>query len=185
MDLKLDNIRLRLIKYAVNPSITEHEEQLKHTELDSEREVMKILQSQGYKVQSQWKVGLYRIDMVVEDGDKRIALECDGERWHTLHNLADYMKRQAILERLGWRLIWIRGSQFYKKPDKTMEWVFDELDSYDIRPNYLDIGEILDEDKVVENKLFSRIKRSAERIRFEWHGGVEENEEIIEEGANN
>lgn len=183
VDLKPDDIRFKLIKYAINPSISEHEEQLKRTESDFEEKVMKILQSQGYKVYSQWKVGSYRIDMVVEDGDKRIAIECDGERWHTLDNLSDDMKRQAILERLGWRFIRIRGSQFYRNPENTMKWVFDELDSYNIKPSYLETEKILDEDKNVENELLGRIKKRAEQIRFEWHEDVKESKEKINDNV--
>jgi len=33
------------------------------------------------------EVGAYRIEMVIEDGDNKIALECDGERWYTQENL--------------------------------------------------------------------------------------------------
>lgn len=170
IDLKPEDIRLRLIKHALNPSNTENEIQLNHAESDFEIKVMKALQNRGYKVHPQWKVGSYRIDMVVEDGDKRIAIECDGEKWHTLDNLSDDMKRQAILERLGWRFIRIRGSQFYKEPEKTMEWVFDELDSYDIKPNHLDQDGNFNENEIAENELINRIKREADAIRLEWNG---------------
>lgn len=180
VDLKPEDIRLRLIKQALNPSNDEYEEQLNHAESDFEKKVMKALQSQGYKVYPQWKVGSYRIDMVVEDGDKRIAIECDGERWHTLDNLADDMKRQAILERLGWRFIRIRGSEFYRDPENTMEWVFSELDSYDIKPNYFATEKIADENKPSGNELIVNIKRRAEEILLEWKGDVE----VIDDGNN-
>ncbi len=175
-DLKPEDIRLRLIKYAQNPYNDEYQKQLNYAESDFERKVIKVLQNQGYKVYSQWKVGSYRIDMVVEDGDKRIAIECDGEKWHTLDNLADDMKRQAILEWLGWRFIRIRGSEFYKEPEKTMEWVFDELDSYDIRSNYLGQDGNVHEDEAEENELLKRIKRRADEIRLEWEGCQEDDE---------
>jgi len=177
IDLKPDDIRYKLIKYAMNPSIGEFEEQLKHAESEFEKEVMKILQNQGYKVYPQWKVGSYRIDMVVEDGVKHIAIECDGERWHTPDKLADDMKRQAILERLGWKFIRIRGSQFYRNPEETMKWVFKELDSYNIEPNYQGVS--LDGENVKENELISRVKRIAEQIRLEWNGEVADDEEAV------
>ena len=175
IDLKPEDIRFRLIKYATNPSIGEHEEQLKYTESEFEKEVMKTLQTQGYKVYAQWKVGSYRIDMVVEDGDKRIAIECDGERWHTIDNLADDMKRQAILERLGWRFIRIRGSQFYKEPERTMEWVFEELERYDIKPSYSGGNEINNEEKC---ELSEIIKRRANEICMEWNCETVEDESM-------
>lgn len=180
IDLKPQDIRLRLIKHAINPSNMENDVQLNHAESDFEIKVMKSLQNHGYKVYSQWKVGSYRIDMVVEDGDKRIAIECDGEKWHTLDNLAEDMKRQAILERLGWRFIRIRGSQFYKEPEKTMEWVFNELDSYNIKPNYSDQDGNIDENEIEENELLKRVKRRADEIRLEWKGDLEEDELNVE-----
>lgn len=180
IDLKPEDIRLKLIKHALNPSNTEKDIQLNHTESDFERKVMKVLQNQGYKVYSQWEVGSYRIDMVVEDDDKRIAIECDGDKWHTLDNLSEDMKRQAILERLGWRFIRIRGSQFYKEPKKTMEWVFDELDSYDIKPNYLNEDRNIDENEARENELLKRVKRRADEIRLEWNGGLKKDEPNVE-----
>ena len=186
-DLKPEDIRLRLIKHAINPSSTEEEIQLNHTESDFEIEVMKILLNRGYKVHPQWKVGSYRIDMVVEDGDKRVAIECDGERWHPPEKLAEDMKRQAILERLGWRFIRIRGSQFYKESEQTMERVINELDSYDIKPNYLNQDGNIHENESEENELLKKVKRRAEEIRLEWKidsGYIEPNdvdEKIIEE----
>lgn len=185
IDLKPGDIRLRLIKHVLNPSVVNHEKQLNKAESDFERKVIKSLQNRGYDVNPQWEVGLYRIDIVVKDGDKRMAIECDGERWHTLDNLAEDMKRQAILERLGWRFIRIRGSQFYKSPEGTMEWVFKELDNYDIKPIHRDIGGDIDEDRIQENELFKNIKRRANEIRIEWNedkkevGTNHENKEII------
>jgi very-short-patch-repair endonuclease len=37
----------------------------------------------------------------VEGKTKRLAVECDGERWHTPEQLNSDLERQAILERLG------------------------------------------------------------------------------------
>ncbi|MGA7626452.1 MAG: hypothetical protein WCA91_23035, partial [Candidatus Acidiferrales bacterium] len=48
----------------------------------------------------QWRVGTYRIDLVVEANHKRMAVECD--RYHPLDKLGEDMERQAVLERMGW-----------------------------------------------------------------------------------
>ncbi|HZJ76138.1 MAG TPA: AAA domain-containing protein, partial [Oscillospiraceae bacterium] len=184
IDLKPGDIRLRLIKHVLNPSVVNREKQLNKAESDFEKKVIKSLQNRGYDVNPQWEVGLYRIDIVIKDGDKRIAIECDGERWHTLDNLAEDMKRQAILERLGWRFIRIRGSQFYTNPEGTMEWVFAELGSYDIKPVYRNTNENIDGDMIQENKLLEGIKRRANEIRIEWNGvqnGVQKEIETIHE----
>ncbi len=181
IDLRPEDIRLRLIKHAINPSIDRNEEKLKHAESDFENKVMTILLNKGYKVAPQWNVGTYRIDMVVGDGDKRIALECDGEKWHTLEDLPKDLKRQAILERLGWRFIRIRGSAFYRSPEDTMNWVFEELEAYGIKPNYLSDEEVTPVQNSFENGIIHGIKRRAEQIRREWHGEIVNNEVINNE----
>lgn len=60
------------------------------------------------------------IDLVVEGAGNRIAIECDGDRWHPIEKLPENLARQAVLERLGWKFIRIRGSEFYRDPDGTM-----------------------------------------------------------------
>lgn len=174
IDLKPDDIRLKLIRHAINPAITINAENIKKTESDFEKQVLGSLSNKGYKVIPQWKVGAYRIDMVVEDGDKRIAIECDGEKWHTQDDLPNDLRRQAILERLGWKFIRIRGSAFYRFPEATMEWVYKELESYGVNPNY-SIDEIdNDEKNQKSNEIIDCIKRSAEQIRREWNSDFNE-----------
>jgi hypothetical protein len=72
-------------------------------------------------------VGHFRIDMVVEDGEKRLAVECDGDRYRSPESLAEDTARQAVLERLGWQFVRIRGSAFYRDPDSALRRVFDRL----------------------------------------------------------
>jgi superfamily I DNA and/or RNA helicase/very-short-patch-repair endonuclease len=106
-DLKPNDIRLSIIQHAMDPSAKE--KLLENIECEAESEferlVIRGLNQNGYKVKSQWKVGSYRIDMVVTSGKKRVAVECDGEKWHTREKLEEDMARQAILERLGWKFI--------------------------------------------------------------------------------
>ena len=175
IDLQPDDIRLRLIRHAINPSIDRNEERLEIAESDFEKQVMNTLLNQGYKVIPQWKVGAYRIDMVIEYGDNRIALECDGEKWHTQDDLSNDLKRQAILERLGWKFIRIRGSAYYKNPDETMKWVFNELSSHGIRPNFI-LGKDDETEASASNEIIDKVKRRAEEIRREWHAEVIYNE---------
>lgn len=72
-------------------------------------------------------MGHYRIDLVVESSGGRLAVECDGDRFHSIENVADDMARQAVLERVGWRFVRIRGSQFFRDPELAMKPVFERL----------------------------------------------------------
>ena len=136
-DLKPGDIRKMLLDYAANPQSDE----IKRAEVEEKAEspfetaVASTLVSRGYHLVQQWKVGAYRLDMVAVCGKKAVAIECDGERWHSGEaKLREDMERQTILERLGWRFIRIRGSEYYRQPEKTMERVIKELQDYGIEP---------------------------------------------------
>ena len=140
---------------------------------------MRYLLNKEYKVDSQWKVGAYRIDLVVIDGNKMIAVECDGERWHGPDHLSNDLQRQAILERLGWKFIRIRGSEFYKNPELTMEWVCNELEENGIKPNFSGGGGDNPEEDNNPSELLNRIKVRAEAIRKSWKSMGKKETEII------
>ncbi len=79
-------------------------------------------------------MGYYRIDMVVEGAGRRLAIECDGDRYHPLEKLAEDMARQAVLERLGWQFVRIRGSAFYRNGEAAMRPVFNRMAELGITP---------------------------------------------------
>lgn len=136
-DLKEKDIRRRLLRYTSNPK--EYSQRLNAIEQDSESpfelEIATALVTRGYNVHQQWKVGSYRIDMVVEYRKKRIAVECDGERFHSgeEHIRAD-MERQTILERIGWHFVRIRGSEYYRNKQAVIEELVRSLNEYGIYP---------------------------------------------------
>lgn len=136
-DLKPGDLRKQLIDYAANP----HASEIRHAEIDAhaespfESDVAKKLSDRGYHLVQQWEVGAYRLDMVALCGKKTVAIECDGERWHSgEEKIRADMERQTILERLGWRFIRIRGSEYYRAPEKTINRVINELSAFGIEP---------------------------------------------------
>lgn len=135
-DLKSGDLRAALIEYAENPAVflRRLEQAEDKTESVFEREVLRRLVASGYRVIPQWNVGGYRIDLVVQGDGRRLAIECDGDRYHTLDNLRADNARQALLERLGWTFVRIRGSEFFRYPDKAMELVFRRLRELGIPP---------------------------------------------------
>ncbi len=137
LHLKAVDIRYRLLQHVRDPdsSVRNFEQEVGRTESPFEKEVLKRLTNAGFKVRTQVEVGYFRIDMVVEGDGKRLAVECDGDRYHPIEKLAEDMNRQAILERLGWKFARIRGSAFYRNPDQAMESVFRRLDEIEIFPN--------------------------------------------------
>jgi very-short-patch-repair endonuclease/transcription elongation GreA/GreB family factor len=116
-------------------SNTEEKELIDLCESDFERIVFIRLIKLGYKVTPQVKVGPYSIDMVV-DGieDRRLAIELDGDQYHTPDRWADDYRRQQILERVGWKFWRCWGSSFYLNPDECMEDLVQTLQTMGIEP---------------------------------------------------
>jgi very-short-patch-repair endonuclease len=163
LHLKSADLRFRLLQHVKDPlaSIRAFDEEAKRTESPFEREVLKLLLGAGYCVKTQWQVGYFRIDMVVEGGAKRLAVECDGDRYHPIEKLAEDVERQAILERLGWKFIRIRGSAFYRDPNLAMQAVFSKLEELGIPPEG-NGGEAPLSDMTLIHELFALVNGDAE-----------------------
>jgi len=172
-DLKADDLRRQLIEHAQDPSrlMRALDEKEKRTQSAFEREVMKRLTSAGYHVAPQWRVGAFRIDLVVEGDGRRLAIECDGDRYHPLEKLPEDMDRQSVLERMGWIFTRIRGTEFFRNPDRAMKPVFDKLQLLEIAPN----GAASDTPakKLPSGDLIERVIRRAEELRTKWSASAE------------
>lgn len=66
--------------------------------------------------------GKYRIDLVAlfPDGTK-IAIECDGDKWHGSEQHQNDIMRQKVLERCGWQFFRVRGYEYYTNRVKALE----------------------------------------------------------------
>lgn len=164
--LKGGDLRRRLIEHARDPQalIRAMEEQGERTDSVFEKLVLQRLISAGYRVHPQWPVGSRRIDLVVEGTTKRLAVECDGERWHTPEQLQQDLERQSILERLGWIFVRIRGSVFFRDPDTAMAPVFAKLDHLSIEP----LGAASQIPLVGATPLLDQLRKSAQMLRAQW-----------------
>jgi len=129
---------------------------------------MKRLLAAGYRVQPQWRVGAFRIDMVVEGERRRVAIECDGDRYHPLEKIPEDMDRQAVLERMGWIFTRIRGTDFLRNPDRAMKQVFEKLELLEIYP----VNTKKESARIAQpsNDLTERVIRRAEELRRAWAG---------------
>src|SRR5262249_16160332 len=147
----------------------------KKTDSIFEKLVLQRLLAAGYRVHTQWPVGAYRIDLVVDGENSRLAVECDGEKWHTAEQLQRDIERQSVLEWIGtgWKFVRIRGSVFFRDLDAAMAPVFMKLDELGIEPlgaNALPL---------VSDGLVDRIRRRAEMLRAQWQR--EQEDEAVEE----
>jgi very-short-patch-repair endonuclease/DNA polymerase III delta prime subunit len=166
-DLKPADYRRRLIEHAIDPGAWEREmqKQLDKTESVFEERVLKCLAAAHYVVLPQYRVGGYRIDLVVVGGGKRLAVECDGERHHGPEKLQEDMERQAILERLGWQFVRIRGSIFFRDEDRAMLPVFTRLEELGITA---DMKLALSTTHADTDVITQRVILDAQELRAAW-----------------
>ncbi|NLE46282.1 MAG: DUF559 domain-containing protein [Chloroflexi bacterium] len=100
-----------------------------------ERDLYDELTQRGYRVTPQVKVGKYRIDMVVEGhNDARLAVECDGDKYHGADKWADDMQRQRVLERAGWVFWRCFASSFIRRRGEMIEDLIKTLAAVGIEP---------------------------------------------------
>jgi very-short-patch-repair endonuclease len=166
VDLKPDDLRRRLIEHALNPGARSHALQPEDDRVESEleKQVLLRLRAQGYVVRPQWQVGHYRIDLVVEGSGKRLAVECDGDRHHTMENLQQELAHQATLERLGWKFQRVRGTLFFLDPDAALVPVYAALAQLGIVPD----PEREHAPLVPSTSLRDRLMQRAAEIRNAW-----------------
>jgi very-short-patch-repair endonuclease/Cdc6-like AAA superfamily ATPase len=171
-DLKPGDIRRRLIEHALDPKAWSRELEKRLPKIDPETEafesaVLYRLVERGYKVQAKVSVGSFRLALVVVGGHRRLAVECDGDNFTDLERLRENMERQAILERLGWKFVRVRGSLFFRDPDRALNPVFRRLEELGIQPESAAAAtEMPAHDRT---KLETRVIRQAEDLRHSWN----------------
>ena len=169
-NLEDEDVRYGLLEYAAH--YREHRARFLEAEAKAESpfeaDVAKYLLAKGYHIQQQYEAGPYRIDIVVSYENKQIAIECDGERFHSgAAKIEEDMERQCILQRIGWKFIRIRGGMYYRDKDGTMEDVIKKLTTYGIYTE--NIQKNMAGDKYHSCDLYQRVVNRAQQIREEWH----------------
>lgn len=143
-DLNPECVRYRLLDYCLHPGLqpvtSDHLEPPEDTLVDPfeslfEQRVYRIIAGRGYRVIPQHKVAGRRIDLVVQGMQGQMAVECDGDRWHGPEEYDKDMRRQRQLERCGWTFWRVRGSEFYRDPEKAMMSLWPLLDRLKIHPS--------------------------------------------------
>jgi len=98
------------------------------------------LARRGFNVVPQYEIAGKRIDLVIEGGNARLAVECDGDNWHGPDRYEDDMQRQRQLERCGWEFFRVRESAFYSNRIEAMDGLWGMLEERDIFPGSLRAG---------------------------------------------
>lgn len=100
-----------------------------------ELEMFDELVKRGFRVEPQVPCGGYRIDFVVEGKEgRRLAIECDGDRFHGPGQWQDDMARQRVLERAGWTFWRCFASSFVRRRQAVLDDLMKTFDRLGIEP---------------------------------------------------
>ncbi|MEU1675323.1 AAA domain-containing protein [Streptomyces roseifaciens] len=147
--LKKDDLRLNLLAYMENPpaaladsdDIGEVSGEVPQKPFESlfEQHVYLHLKKRGYHVIPQYPAGSKRIDLVVVGARGRLAVECDGDRYHSApEQIRHDQQRDRELQRVGWTFWRIPESEFRLDPDEALTGLWEELSRLGIRPATFD-----------------------------------------------
>ena len=93
------------------------------------------LVKRGFRVEPQVPCGGYRIDFVVEGNEgRRLAIECDGDRFHGPGQWQADMMRQRVLERAGWTFWRCFASSFVRRRAEVLADLMQALQQLGIEP---------------------------------------------------
>ncbi len=99
-----------------------------------EVDVALVLIRKHFTVIPQHEVAGKRIDLVVEGGQARLAVECDGDRWHGAEQYEADMQRQRQLERCGWEFFRVSEAAFYSNEEDALTPLWRMLEDRGIVP---------------------------------------------------
>lgn len=175
--LKAGDLRELLIRHVQNPQRTMAEvaEMLPRDSKDDlasgarrmSQALQRELEGAGYRVHRDYAVGNYRLDLVVEGKTHRVALRCDGDREQAPDRFKVLVEREAVLERLGWRFISLRASQFYRQTQETMQSLLRRLRELGVEPT---IGGLGGPERDEGAALLRKIADRAAQLQRIWRG---------------
>ncbi len=158
-DLEIEDVRRNLIEYAENlGSSNNNVKQISSFE-DS---VANALMKRGYHILKKLMVGDNNVDLAVIYGDKKVVIECDGEE-RNKENILFNMKKQAVLERIGWNFIHIRSSEYFNDPEEAIKCIVENLAVFGVIAEQNNTNEVIQ-----DNILLQKIQKRASHIVHEW-----------------
>ena len=141
-DLNTSDVRYRLLSYYLNPEAPPaFDPDWSKCDSKFEETVGKIVYERGYRIIPQFEPfgkGGKRLDFVVEGVQARLALECDGDEYHSSpEDIHNDLVRQRQLERCGWTFWRLRQSEFHWDRVKSLEPLWRRLADLGIKPRNL------------------------------------------------
>ncbi|MBQ7528933.1 DUF559 domain-containing protein, partial [bacterium] len=163
-DLKYGDIRKMLLDYSLSYSnVADHEGVEDSSESLFEAKVVKSLKDRGFHLIRHKQIGTYCLNIVVVHGKDSVIIECDGDRYRSGDTyIREDMERQTILERIGWKFIHIRGSEYFRDPNTAIDRLSKRLEEFGIYPEDEEGGS----DSNSDLDLLRRVRSRAEFILY-------------------
>jgi very-short-patch-repair endonuclease len=156
-----DRLRLGLIAHFRQPfgvSARRDAAPRERCETMLERALFDWLADRGYRVTPRVTVGAWSIDLVVEGArDQRIAIECDGDRHVGAGYWLDDIRRQRVLERMGWVFWRCFATRFVMEREAVLGELESILHANGIRPG----GESATDEALPTRHLLLRVEPAA------------------------
>lgn len=128
-DLKEEDIRKQLFTYCLNCG-KDQDEQKTHFEeplVPFEQEIKERLETRGFKVRSHNPSGACLTGLVIEGETKEVRLVCESEKYQEGTALEEEMNRLAVLERIGWEMVYTSASRFYQDPERALDLLVSQI----------------------------------------------------------
>ena len=137
-ELKPESLTAKVFRHFKQPFIQDAKQVSSLRELcesEFEREIFDLLVERNYRVKPQVRCSAYRIDFVVEGSEgRRLAIECDGDKFHGPGQWMNDMIRQRVLERAGWTFWRCFASSFVIRRNEVFEDLLATLNKMGIEP---------------------------------------------------
>jgi len=115
------------LEYIRELSSTENEQNVNKIDIcdeefnnNFEKEVAQVCRAEGLEVIPGFESAGFKIDLVVSDGQNKIALECDGVADENTKHVKQVWK-QSILERCGWTVMRLTAREWYYSKKVCMD----------------------------------------------------------------
>ncbi len=137
-EIREDSLNARVIRHFRQPFKQDAQKVAalrERCESGFEFEMFDALVQRGYRVEPQVACGGYRIDFVVHGNEgRRLAVECDGDKYHGPEQWASDMARQRVLERAGWIFWRCFASSFVRNKSLVLQDLVSTLTNLGIEP---------------------------------------------------
>lgn len=133
-ELKEEDLRRELFAYCMNCGKEQTGQEIYFEEpLEPFEAVIKeMLVAQGFKVRSHSTSGQRLLGLIIEGEKKDLRLVCESEKYQEGRDLEEEMNGLAVLERIGWEILYMSASRFYQDPEGELHRLVEEIDKLKI-----------------------------------------------------